>query len=88
MELREGVLPIQNLLVKSIPRSVLKPGKTPSIAKRETSVVLTTTMKKNKRQYRDFTDFVKRYQKVNFRTSGVYLKMSKVFKFILLNQSI
>ena len=54
------MLPTQNFPVKSIPRSVLKPRETSSIAKREASVVLTTAVKKNKRQYRDFTDFAKR----------------------------
>ena len=58
------MLPTQNFPVKSIPRSVLKPRETSSIAKREASVVLTTAVKKNKRQYRDFTDFAKRVSKL------------------------
>ena len=59
--------PTQNLPVKSIPRSVLKPRETSSIAKTEASAVLTTTVKKNKHQYRDFTDFVKRVSKLKLQ---------------------
>ena len=61
------MLPTQNLPVKSIPRSVVKPRETSSIAKREASAVLTTTVKKNKRQYRDFMDFVKRVSKLKLQ---------------------
>ena len=61
------MLPTQNLSVKSIPRSVLRPRETSSIAKREASAVLTTTVRKNKRLYRDFTDSVKRASKLKLQ---------------------
>ena len=57
----------QNLPVKSIPRSVPKPRKTSSIVKREASAVITSTIKRNKRQYGDFTDFVKRVSKLKLQ---------------------
>ena len=61
------MLPTQNLPVRSIPRSVPKPRETSSIAKREASAVLTTTVKKNKGQYRDLTYFVKRVSKLKLQ---------------------
>ena len=54
------MLPTQNLPVKSIPRSVLK-------HREKNSAVLTTTVKKKKRQYRDFTDFVKRVSRLKLQ---------------------
>ena len=54
------MLPTQNLPAKIKPGSVPKPRETLSIAKREASAVLTITVKKNKRQYTDFTDFALR----------------------------
>ena len=65
--MKKDVHPTQNLPVKSIARSVLKPRGTSSIAKTEASAVLTTTVKKNKHQYRDFTDFVKRVSKLKLQ---------------------
>ena len=61
------MLPTQNLPIKTIPRSVLKSKETSSIAKRQASAVLTTTVKKNKRQSRDFPDFVKRVSKLKLQ---------------------
>ena len=60
------MLPTLNLPFKSIPRSVLIPRETSSIAKREASAVLTTTAK-NTRQYRDFTDFVQKVSKLKLQ---------------------
>ena len=60
------MLPTINLPFKSIPRSVLIPRETSSIAKREASAVLTTTAKKT-RQYRDFTDFVQKVSKLKLQ---------------------
>ena len=61
------MLPTQNLPVKSTPRSVLRPRETSSIAKREASAVLTTTVRQNKRLYRDFTNLVKRASKLKLQ---------------------
>ena len=60
------MLPTLNLPFKSIPRSVLIPRETSSIAKREASAVLTTTAKKT-HQYRDFTDFVQKVSKLKLQ---------------------
>ena len=60
------MLPTLNLPFKSIPRSVLIPRETSSIAKREASAVLTTTAKKTC-QYRDFTDFVQKVSKLKLQ---------------------